>query len=141
MRKQYTAAFKAHLVREVLKEEKPLNQIAVEHGVHRNLLTAWRDHALAGLPSLFSRQAELDQATKDAAHAQQVHELYAEIGKLSTHVAWLKKKLATSLTRAERLTLLERADAELPLLAQTDLLGLNRRAIALEIACIEQLYS
>jgi transposase-like protein len=58
MRKQYTAAFKAHLVREVLKEEKPLNQIALEHGVHRNLLTQWRDQALAGLPSLFSRQYE-----------------------------------------------------------------------------------
>jgi putative transposase len=91
MRKQYTAAFKAHLVREVLKEEKPLNQIAAEHGVHRNLLTQWRDHALAGLPSLFSRQAELDQTARAAAHDQQVHELYAEIGKLSTQLAWLKK--------------------------------------------------
>ena len=47
---------------------------------------------LLGLPSLFSRQAELDQAAKDAAHAQQIHELYAEIGKLSTQLAWLKKK-------------------------------------------------
>ncbi len=84
MRKQYTAAFKAQLVREVLKEEKHLNQIAAEHEVHRNLLTQWRDQAL--------RQAELDQAAKDAAHTQQVHDLYAEIGKLSTHLAWLKKK-------------------------------------------------
>jgi transposase-like protein len=84
MRKQYTAAFKAKLVREVLKEEKPLNQIAAEHGVHRNLLTAWRDHALAGLPSLFSRQAERDEAARQAAHDQQVHERSAEIGKLST---------------------------------------------------------
>ena len=92
MRKHYTAAFKAQLVREVLKEEKPLNQIASDHGVHRNLLTQWRDQALAGLPSLFSQQAERDQAAKDAAHAQQVHELYAEIGKLSTQLAWLKKK-------------------------------------------------
>jgi transposase-like protein len=42
MRKQYTAAFKAQLVRQVLKEEKSLNQIASEHGVDRNLLTEWR---------------------------------------------------------------------------------------------------
>ena len=73
MRKQYPAAFKAQLVREVLKEEQPLNQIAAEHEVHRNLLTQWRDHALAGLPSLFSRQADLDQAAKEAAHTQHVH--------------------------------------------------------------------
>ena len=91
MRKQYTAAFKAQLVREVLKQEKPFNQIAAEQGLHRNLLTAWRDQALTGLPSLFSRQAELDQAAKDAAHAHQLHELFAEIGKLSTQLAWLKK--------------------------------------------------
>jgi transposase-like protein len=83
MRKQYTATFKAQLVREVLKEEKPLNQIASEHGVHRNLLAEWRDQALA-LPGVFSHQAERDQAAKAAAHERQIHELYAEIGRLST---------------------------------------------------------
>jgi transposase-like protein len=92
MRKQYTTAFKAQLVREVLKEEKPLNQIASEHGVHRNLLTQWRDQALAALPGIFAHQTERDQAAKDAAHTQQLEALYAEIGKLSTQLAWLKKK-------------------------------------------------
>jgi transposase-like protein len=92
MRKQYSAAFKAQLVREVLKEEKPLNQIAAEHGVHRNLLTQWRDQALAALPSIFSHQADRDRLVKEAAHAQQLQDLYAEIGKLSTQLAWLKKK-------------------------------------------------
>jgi len=48
---------------------------------------------------------------------------------LSTQLAWLKKKLDTSLTRTERLRLLERADAELPLLAQTALLSLNRTSL------------
>src|SRR5262249_48205899 len=111
---QYTAAFK---------------QIAVEHGVHRNLLTQWRDQALAALPGVFSHQAERDQASKDAAHAQQIHELYAEIGKLSTQLAWLKKKLAISLTRPERLALVERQDTELPLSTQTALLSLNRASL------------
>jgi transposase-like protein len=92
MRKQYTATFKAQLVREVLKEAKPLNQIAAEHGVHRNLLTQWRDQALAALLGVFSHQAERDQAAIAAAHEQQIHELYAEIGRLSTQLAWLKKK-------------------------------------------------
>jgi transposase-like protein len=73
-------------VREVLKEEKPLNQIAAEHGLHRNLLPAWRDQALAGLPSLVSRQAELDRVARQAAHDQQIHQLYAEIGKLATQL-------------------------------------------------------
>ena len=92
MRKQYSPAFKAQLVREVLKEEKPLNQIAAEHGVHRNLLSEWRDQALAALPTIFSHQTERDQLAREAAHAQQLQDLYAEIGKLSTQLAWLKKK-------------------------------------------------
>jgi len=35
MRKQYTAAFKARIVQELLKEEKTLAQLASEYEVHR----------------------------------------------------------------------------------------------------------
>ena len=47
--------------------------------------------ALEGLASLFEKQ---DSAVRlQAAHQQQLTELYAEIGKLTTQVTWLKKKL------------------------------------------------
>ena len=91
MRKQYTAAFKTRVVQELLKEEKTLAQIATEYEVHPTQLKKWRAIALGGLPGLFEKQdstAELKRA-----HEQQLTELYAEIGKLSTQVAWLKKKL------------------------------------------------
>ena len=35
MRKRYSAAFKAQIVQELLKENKPLIQLASEHGVAR----------------------------------------------------------------------------------------------------------
>jgi len=57
-----------------------------------------------------------------------VTELYAEIGRLTTELTWLKKKLA-SLPRAERLALLERAQPELPLTTQAALLALNRTSL------------
>ena len=38
MRKQYTAAFKARVVQEMLKEEKTLAQIAAEFEVHATQL-------------------------------------------------------------------------------------------------------
>jgi transposase-like protein len=38
MKKHYTAAFKAKLVLELLKEEKTLSQLAAEHQVHPNQL-------------------------------------------------------------------------------------------------------
>lgn len=93
MKKSYTAAFKAQMVCELLKEEKSVNQLAVEHSVHPNQLYRWREIALAGLPALFAHEAGQAQAAKDAAHEQQRQELYADIGKLTTQVNWLKKKL------------------------------------------------
>ena len=91
MRKQYTAAFKARVFQEILKEEKTLAQLATEYEVHPTQLKNWRTLALEGLPGLFEKQDST--AALKAAHEQQLTELYAEIGKLSTQVAWLKKKL------------------------------------------------
>ena len=89
MRKQYTAAFKARVVQEILKEEKTLAQIAAENEVHPTQLKKWRAIALDGLSSLFERQEST--VALQAAHQQQLTDLYAEIGKLTTQVSWLKK--------------------------------------------------
>ncbi len=93
MRKLHSPAFKAQVTRELLKEEKSISQLAAEYDVHPNQLYRWRDVALTGLPRLFSGQSAQEQAAKKAAHAQQLEELYAEIGKLTTQLTWIKKKL------------------------------------------------
>jgi putative transposase len=90
MRKQYTSAFKAKVVQELLKEEKTLAQLASEYEVHPTQLKTWRTIALEGMPSLFERQESTGELR--AAYEQQLTELYAEIGKLTTQVTWLKKK-------------------------------------------------
>jgi putative transposase len=92
MRKHYSAEFKAQVVREVLREEKTLGQVAGEYGVHPNQVAQWRDRVLAGLPELLSRKGESKRAAEEAAREKQVHELYAEIGRLTTELGWLKKK-------------------------------------------------
>lgn len=93
MRKSYTAAFKAQIVQEVLKEEKTVAQLAAEYQVHPNQIYRWREIALAGLPSLFADHTVQMQAAQTAAHEREVQDLYAEIGKLTTQLNWLKKKL------------------------------------------------
>jgi transposase len=90
MSKQYTAAFKAKVVQELLKEEKTLVQIASENEVHPTQLKNWRAIVLTGMAGLFEKQEST--AALKAAYEQQQTELYAEIGKLSTQVTWLKKK-------------------------------------------------
>ena len=91
MRKTYTATFKAHVVRELLKEELTLAQIATKFSVHPTQLSQWKATAIRRLPDLFVDEQQSLDATK-AAHEQQLTDLYAEIGKLSTQLAWLKKK-------------------------------------------------
>jgi len=91
-RRSFSPEFKAKLVQQMLREEQTINQLAAEHGVHPNQLYRWREVALAGLPDLFSGQAVQDQAARETAHQQEVHDLYARIGKLTTQLEWLGKK-------------------------------------------------
>ena len=76
---------------ELLKEERSLSELASEHGVHPSQLSRWKAAALEGLPRLFEDERK-GQGREQAAQEQKVQELYAQIGKLTTQLAWLKKK-------------------------------------------------
>ena len=58
MRKRYTTAFKVKVVLELLKEEKTVNQLAAEHGVHPTQVRDWKKQVLDGLPPLFEQTPE-----------------------------------------------------------------------------------
>ena len=90
-RKLHSAAFKAQVVQEVLKEDRTISQIASQYGLHPNQISQWKASVLSGLPTLFERD-NTALAAERAAHEEKTHELYAEIGRLSTQVTWLKKK-------------------------------------------------
>jgi transposase-like protein len=91
MRKRYSATEKAQIVLEALKEEKTIAQIAAEHKVHPNQISKWKAEALQGLPTLFTNEERATRAL-EAAHQRELQELYAEIGRLTTQLDWLKKK-------------------------------------------------
>ena len=91
MKKQYTAEFKAQVVKEFLRERKTLSQLAAEYGVHQTVIADWRDIALKGLPGLFEK-GRSDLEAERGVHDRQLGELYGEIGRLATQVSWLKKK-------------------------------------------------
>ena len=90
MRKQHSATFKAQIVLEALKEAKTVTQIASEHQLHPNLVTKWKQEAVAELPVVFERKNT--QANAQEAQEQKVAQLYEQIGRLTTQVNWLKKK-------------------------------------------------
>lgn len=90
MKKSYSASFKVRIVQEVLKCEKSIAQIAAENGVHPNAIGNWKAIALKGLPSLFENNQPAIAAEREA-HAQQLRDLYVEIGRLTTQLAFVKK--------------------------------------------------
>jgi transposase len=90
-RRHFSAEQKAHIVLEILKEEKTIAQIASENGMHTNLLHRWKKQALEDLPKLFEDDHRSEQE-REAEHERQLNELYTEIGRLTTQLTWLKKK-------------------------------------------------
>jgi transposase len=93
-RKHYTADFKAKIVKEMLKEDKTVGQIAAEYEVHSNMLYRWREQMLAGLPGLFNDQTAQQLAEKEAEWRQERETFYAEIGRLTSAGSrgWGKKR-------------------------------------------------
>ncbi|MBA3946494.1 MAG: transposase [Herpetosiphonaceae bacterium] len=89
MKKSYSSTFKAQVILELLKEDKTLAQLATKYEVHPTLLRDWKAIALKALPTAFDWRDSAD--VTQAAHDQQRQDLYAEIGRLTTQVTWLKK--------------------------------------------------
>ena len=91
MRKKHESEFKARLVLEALQEQKTINQIASENGVHPNILSRWKTDAIKGLPQLFIKETgELEKQRER--YERHIEELYMQIGKLTTELEWMKKK-------------------------------------------------
>lgn len=90
-RTHYSAERKAQIVLELLREERTFAQVAAEYGVHINMLRKWKAQAVERLPSVFSNE---NRAVREfeAAHESEREALYAQIGRLTTQLAWLQKE-------------------------------------------------
>src|SRR5215207_10401257 len=82
---------KTIIVLEVIREEKSVAQIAAENSIHPNQIHKWKKQALEDFAQLFEDEPKSERA-REAEHEKQLNELYAEIGRLSAQLSWLKKK-------------------------------------------------
>ena len=90
-RKRLSASQKAQIVLEAIREEKSVAQIAAENSIHPNQIHKWKKKALEDFAQLFEDDRK-GERVREAEHEKQINELYAEIGRLSAQLSWLKKK-------------------------------------------------
>lgn len=91
MRKTYPPELKVEMVIRVLREQESVNQIASEYGVHPNQLTTWKAQFLKEAATVFRADGKPLKELKTR-YEKQIEELYAEVGRLTTQLNWLKKK-------------------------------------------------
>ena len=83
-RKRHSAATKARVAIEALRERKTMAQIASQYQVAPTQVGNWKKEALKRMAELF----EKDRAVQDD---KLIDSLYEQIGRLQVELAWLKK--------------------------------------------------
>lgn len=92
-RKRHSAAFKAKVAREALKERLTGAQLASKFKINPVQVSSWKKQAIEFLPELFSTKKGKDKKQQNELEEA----LYAEIGRLKVELTWLKKKLGDDL--------------------------------------------
>lgn len=87
-RRKFTAAFKAQVAIEALKERATLSEWAQKFELHPNQISAWKQEFLSKSASVFTSS---DERKKEEAVDTEV--LYSKIGKLEMERDFLKKSL------------------------------------------------
>jgi len=84
-RRKFTAAFKAQVAIEALKERESLAELAKRFEVHPNMISKWKQEFI-------ERSAEIFETSPPELNFEEEREtLFAKIGKLEMERDWLKK--------------------------------------------------
>jgi transposase-like protein len=87
-RKKHSAAFKAKVALEAIKENRTSAELSSAYGVHTTMITRWKRQVLEHLPEVFSDKVK----RKDKNNEELLASLYQQIGQLKVELDWLKKK-------------------------------------------------
>ena len=88
VRKRHNAEFKSKVAIEAIKEQKTINELTAEYGVHATQISNWKKQALAVIPSAFNTKQQDNEQAQQAT----IDELHRQLGQVISERAWLKKK-------------------------------------------------
>jgi putative transposase len=104
-KKSISPELKLKIVIEAIKEERHMSEIASEYGVHTATISRWIQELFSSADKVYASSKADKQAAKE--QEEQVENLYAQIGRLTTQLDWLKKNLKESSSREEREAMVE----------------------------------
>ena len=85
-KRRIDATTKARVALEAIREQRTSSEIASAHNIHTSQVAKWKRQAIDGMTSLFTSKNAQQQS------ADNVAELYEQIGRLKMELEWLKKK-------------------------------------------------
>ena len=86
-RRKFSAAFKAQVALEAIKERETLAELGHRFGLHSNVISKWKQEFLSHAAEVFVGPADKSQAEAPL----DAEQLYAKIGKLEMENEFLKK--------------------------------------------------
>jgi len=87
-RKKFTAAFKAQVALQCLKDEVPLAELAARYQVHPTQIKDWKNILISQVESLFAKKGQIVADNSDYIEA-----LERKAGQLAIEIDFLKKNL------------------------------------------------
>src|SRR5260221_341829 len=88
-RRRFSADVKAKVALDAIREQRTINELASEYGVHPNLIREWKKHLLSELPQVFSSRKGDEQRILE----EERDRLFQQIGQLQYELAWLKEAI------------------------------------------------
>ncbi len=88
VRKRHDAAFKKKVALEAIRQQKTVNEITSEYGVHATQVNLWKKQAAEAIELSFSGRKSLVERD----YQQEIDELHRQLGQVVAERDWLKKK-------------------------------------------------
>ena len=123
-RRRFSGELKAKVALEALRGDRMLQEIASQHQVHPNQVSAWKRQAMEGLAEVFSKGAE--RRVRD--HESEVRDLHTKIGELIVERDFLLRG-SGRISRPERRAMVVHNHPALSLRRQCRLLSIGHSSL------------